>query len=98
MTHNKPDIQLPYWRNETTGNLAKAIERYFAFSIGDDLEPLTEEELDLMKCYIHLWLEYPWLNLERQLQILRQELPTVKTYNELTHFITKIQIIGIDPF
>ena len=94
----QPDIQLPYWRNEITGNLGKAVERYFAFSVGDDLTPLTETELNLMKYYIFLWLEYPWLNLEPQLEVLRQDLLAVKTTGEITHLITKAQIIGIDPF
>ncbi len=89
---------LPYWRNESSGKLALAVERYFAFSSNEDSEPLTDSELILLKGYLKFWIDYPWLGFEARLDNLRAKFAQAETYNQLQDCIDTALELGIDPF
>lgn len=89
---------LPYWRNESSGKLALAVERYFNFAAGNDAKPLTESELVLLKGYLKFWIEYPWQGQGFELDILRTEFDGAATYEQLTECIDAALELGIDPF
>lgn len=89
---------LPYWRNESSGKLAKAVERYFAYAIGDDPAPLTDSELILLKGYLKFWIDYPWKGLGSELDYLRAEFDQAHTYKNLRDCIDTALELGIDPF
>ncbi len=92
-----PDF-LPYWRNESSGKLAEAVERYFAFAVGDDLTPLTDSELVLLKGYLKFWVEYPWQVSALNLNALRAKFDEVESYEQLRDCIELALDLGIDPF
>lgn len=89
---------LPYWRDERSGNLVKTIERYFAICVGSDLKPLTHSELNLIGRYVMTWLEHPWLNLEPQLELIKIDLKLIEDYSSLKRCIDAAAMLGIDPF
>lgn len=52
---------LPYWKNETTGELSSAVLAYWNY-IGDPAshrEP-THEQILLIRHYCTIWADYPW--------------------------------------
>lgn len=89
---------LPYWRNESSGKLAVAVERYFAFAVGDDPNPLTSSELTLLKGYLKFWVEYPWQGLGVELDYLRAKFAQASTYEQLRDCIDTALGLDIDPF
>lgn len=89
---------LPYWRNESSGKLALAVERYFAFAIGEDSKPLSDSEIALLKGYLKFWLDYPWQGLGDELDFLRAEFAQSRTYEQLRDCIETALDLGIDPF
>jgi len=89
---------LPYWRNESSRKLALAVERYFAFVVGDDPSPLTDSEIALLKAYLKFWVDYPWQGMKSQLANLRAEFEQVETYEQLTDCINAALALNIDPF
>ena len=89
---------LPYWRNESSGKLALAVERYFAFVVGDDPNPLTDSEIALLKGYLKFWLYYPWQGLGSKLDDLQAQFEEVETYEQLTDCLNTARTLNIDPF
>ena len=89
---------LPYWRNESSGKLAMAIERYFAFKYEEDPLPLNEIELIILKTYLSAWINYPWEGFGKGLRKLRDKFENAETFEELQQCIDIAQSFGIDPF
>lgn len=89
---------LPYWRNESSGKLALAVERYFAFAVGEDPNPLTDSELALLKAYLKFWIEYPWQGMRSQLEDLRAQFDRATTYQQLRDCLDTALELGIDLF
>lgn len=89
---------LPYWRNESSGKLVKAVVRYFAYAMGEDSTPLTDSELVWLKWYLKQWIYYPWQGLGSELDYLRAEFEQAETYKNLRDCIDTALELGIDPF
>lgn len=89
---------LPYWRNESSGKLAKAVERYFAFGYGEDPLPLTDSELIILRTYLSAWINYPWEGFDRDLRKLQDKFENAETFEELQQCMDIAASFGIDPF
>lgn len=93
-----PDF-LPYWRNESTGKLSKAVHRYFGFATGDDPNELTNSEIALLRAYLKFWIDYAWQGLDdEKLFSLRVDFYQATTYKQLRNCIDVALELGIDPF
>ena len=98
-----------YWRNETSGRLAAAVEAYFApYAEPDDgpVPELSPEHLKLIKAYLvkHLLAPCYWKNpaassAEKEaLQIAVNEARAIANRADLRVLIDALLKIGIDPF
>lgn len=89
---------LPYWRNESSGKLAAAVNRYFAYTTGEDPRPLTVSELSLLKAYLKFWFDYPWQGFGADWESLRAEFEQASTYYQLRTCTKKAIEFGVDPY
>ncbi|MBD2261379.1 hypothetical protein [Pseudanabaena sp. FACHB-2040] len=87
---------LVYWRNETSGELAKAVKVYCT----EDRE-LTAEERSHLAAYFRIWAFYPgWRDDTGQLEVLRQSFDAMVTGGNratISQWLDQALVIGIDP-
>jgi hypothetical protein len=89
-----------YWRDETSGHLALAVERWLT-----EPEAMTLNDIRLMRAYCVQWVDAPaWhLNphagaLERAaLQNLRLAARHIYTAKALAEWLARAEAIGMDP-
>jgi hypothetical protein len=81
-----------YWMTEQTGRLADAVETY----VGGD--PLTPEELDLIRQYLRQYLERAVMTGDANRKLLIGKLATLRTPREIERFADELAEIGVEPF
>ena len=80
-----------YWRYETGGELAPAIEAYL---VG---KPLTIRQIALIRAYLYQWIKSPVWGPSAELEALRLQVSTIKTGDDVRRAIHAGLEIGIDP-
>ena len=91
-----------YWRYETGGELAPAIEAYL------NGKPLTIRQIAVMRAYLCQWFKSPVWNrfsavlgvdreLDSDLEALRTSVAAIKTQDDIRAAIHAGLEIGIDP-
>lgn len=81
-----------YWRHETSGALAEAVNTYF------NRRPLTSLQLDLLVQYCAHWINAPCWHRATPYADLRERIKDVTTATALGEWIDEAFVEGIDPF
>lgn len=89
---------LPYWRNETSGKLAKAVLIYWDFVVDENQLKPTQEQISLIRAYLEIWAEYPWQGNEIELAQLRKSVKQITRVSDISKWLDKALKLGIDPF
>jgi hypothetical protein len=77
-----------YWVYETTGALARVIERYLIS------KPLNEEEIAIMRAYLRQWIMAPqWANADE----LRASVLKIRNNRDIERWLDAALDQGIDP-
>ena len=93
-------MSLPgYWRNETGGALAPAIEAYL------NQRPMCREDFQVIARYLTQWIDAPcWDNeplldeeLKTELKLLRMRARLIRSRVEIDQWIEDAMGLGIDP-
>lgn len=90
---------LPYWKNETSGKLKNAILALMD-TWTDKHYSLSPQELEMLKTYFALWIDYPsWdrTGQEQQFEALSSQLKSVTSTQQLNQWLEDAMDIGIDP-
>jgi hypothetical protein len=90
------------WRDETSGILPRAVERYLANRI--DGTSIDEIDLEMVRAFLEHYINAPCWNhmnqdeeLAAELAGLRRDALTLKTPDEMGAWIGRCLDIGIDP-
>ena len=87
----KPSEWPGYWVNETSGVLRPVVSAYLK------VEPMTDEQIMLMRAYLLQWIDAPaWLP-SPQLEELRRSVRKLSTREDIDKWIAEALAIGIDP-
>lgn len=89
----------PYWKNETSGKLKNAILALMD-TWTDKHYLLSPQELETLKDYLTLWIDYPeWdrSGQEQQFELLSSQLKSVTSTEQLNQWLDDALHIGIDP-
>lgn len=81
-----------FWMTEQTGRLAEAVERYFN---GERLDP---EALDLIKQYLHQYIERAVMTGDAHRERLLERVRTLRSTAEIERFADDLADVGIEPF
>lgn len=91
--------RLVYWQDETSGQLAAAVQDYL---IGT--EPMQPESISALAHYLKIWIDYPWQvgegEMRSQMETLRQSFDAmVRDGNRETigQWLEQLLVIGVDP-
>lgn len=90
------DIQQPlYWRDERSGVLKEALERYVYWAADPKSIKPDEAQFYLIKQYLRYWINAPcWRG---ELSDLRTSIETVRRVEDIEPFLDKCLEWGIDP-
>lgn len=80
-----------YWRYETSGVLAPAIEAYL------NGKPLTVRQIALIRAYLYQWVKSPVWGPSGVLEALRLRVAAIQTADDVRAVIRAGLEIGIDP-
>jgi len=88
------DVEKPphFWMTEQTGKLAEAVEAYYC---GD---PLTPAALDLIKQYLHQYLERALMSGDAKRHLLIQKIATLRNNRDVEQFAEEIAEYGVEAF
>ena len=101
----KPPLGLPFnWRDEMSGVLPLAVERYYGSRIGG--VPLHRREIELLTDYLEHYINAPCWDgaaegseeMARTLAELREEVKGLETADDIGTWISKGMDIGLSPF
>jgi hypothetical protein len=81
-----------YWMTEQTGRLAEAVEAYFN---GDALHANT---LDLIRQYLHQYLERAIMTGDAKRNLLLSTLAKLRNNRDIERFTEELAEIGVEPF
>lgn len=84
-----------YWRDETSGVLAKAVAAYLEWrtKAGPAPDPF---QVEVLRAYCEQWIKSPvWVG--RDLEKLRRSIDTIKLPGELSIWLCAASQEGIDP-
>lgn len=84
---------LLYWRNCQDANLTRAVRRLIV------LDPLTAEDLELIKSYFLHWVQAPFntFECESTREILARKIAEATDVNQLEEVLDSLVYEGIDP-
>ncbi|MEH1874122.1 hypothetical protein [Nostoc sp.] len=92
----RPPLGLPLnWRDETSGELPRAVFKYFSS------HHLTTEEINLVAEYCQHYINAPCWDaggFPGELTALRQSAASLSSVSEISHWINACLEIAIDPF
>ena len=95
-------VGLPlYWRNETSGTVAAAVQAYLADQTGG--LPISDEHIELLKTYLDQWISAScWdsdsdSELLAELHSLRERVKLLKTADEIHWWLMDALDLGMDP-
>jgi hypothetical protein len=80
-----------YWRDETGGQLALAVQKYL-----DAIEPLTLGDIELLRTYITQWIEAPAWRGQRIVN-LRELARHIRSESDINAWLSLAEREGIDP-
>lgn len=90
---------LVYWQNETSGQLAKAMQRLIMTT-----ELLTEGDRQFIAMYLKIWLDYPGWQLDAEgtatLASLKESFPASVEQGDresIWAWLDRLLELGIDP-
>ncbi|NJK81839.1 MAG: hypothetical protein HC876_16880 [Chloroflexaceae bacterium] len=81
-----------FWLDEQTGKLAEVVEIYFR------TEPLTTEQMDWLKLYVHQYLERAVIASDANRNQLLSRIAKLRTVNDLEQFVEELAEWGVEPF
>jgi len=87
---------LLYWRNETSGVLAKAVSDYLGWGCQRGPEP-TPLQCEALRVYFEQWIAFDWHGLQAELEKLREAIKAPQTPGSLRIWILQALDLGIDP-
>jgi hypothetical protein len=80
-----------YWRYETSGVLAPAVEAYIKG------EALTHGQVMLMKMYLRQWIMAPCWRGDAELEDLRWSVELIQTQQDIRNWLWRAMDEGHDP-
>lgn len=93
---------LPYWRNETSGKLAEAVIAYFDLQDKPTPNSLPKEQIELIKSYLLIWVNYPGWRFEekdyQKLAKLQRQTEKIENVTDINKCIDLAFRLNIDPF
>lgn len=81
-----------FWMEETTGTLAAAVEVYMRG------EPLNAAQLELIKLYLHQYLERTVIAEDAARPRLIERIGRLRTVGDLTRLAESLSEAGVEPF
>lgn len=85
---------LPYWRNESSGFLAAAVEKYLLTT-----DELTPSEVELIKTYLQLWSDYPWQCIDEEGVLkLKEKCDLIANRSTINSWVDYALDNAINPF
>ncbi|MGB9739336.1 MAG: hypothetical protein C0184_02530 [Chloroflexus aggregans] len=81
-----------FWMEETTGRLAAAVEHYMQG------EPLTADELEVIKIYLTQYLERAVIEGSADRKRLLSRIPRLRTTRDIERFADELSEVGVEPF
>jgi hypothetical protein len=81
-----------FWMEETTGTLGEAVETYMSG------EPLTAEQLDLIKVYLRQFLERAMLASDANRKLLLSKIDKLRSTTDLETFADELSEYGAEVF
>jgi hypothetical protein len=85
-----------YWRHETSGALAVAVERYLVGA------PMSPHQVELMALYLRQWIDSPVWDaddqaIQRRIVTLRRSAQKITRWRDIRRWIDVALDLGIDP-
>lgn len=81
-----------FWMEETTGKLAEAVEVYMRS------EPLAEAQLELIKLYLHQYIERAVMAEAGDRRKLLERVGKLRRVGDLTRLADALSEAGLEPF
>jgi hypothetical protein len=81
-----------FWMTEQSGRLEAAVETYLN---GD---PLTPAALDLIKQYLHQYIERALMSGEANRGALLRRVPALRNSRDIERFADELSEYGVEPF
>jgi hypothetical protein len=81
-----------FWMEETTGALGAAIEVYMRS------EPLADEQLELIKLYLHQYVERAVISQDADRRKLLERIAKLRRVGDVERLADSLSEAGIEPF
>jgi hypothetical protein len=93
-----PPLGLPLnWRNETSGELSAAVDRYYGFRIGEGTAP-TPAQITVMIDYIRHHINAPCWAVNGEVESLKEQAANLQSVEDINTYIRQARAISLDPF
>jgi hypothetical protein len=81
-----------FWMEEQTGALAEAVETYMRS------EPLSEQQLDLLRLYLRQYIERAVLSVGTNRNKLLARIEKLRRTSDIERFADELAECGVEPF